>query len=112
MNGKWPVVMLEFNELSPALMERFIREGKLLNFKILHDESQIYITTTAEHPPNLEPWIQWINVHSGMDYAEHGIFHLGDGHKLQETCIWDILSALQFRVWVCGSMNLRYDKPV
>ena len=34
--------------------------------------------------PNLEPWIQWVTVHSGSVYRDHGIYHLGDGHKLED----------------------------
>jgi hypothetical protein len=107
-----PVILLEFNELSPAVMERFIREGKLPNFKTLYDESLVYITAAVERRPYLEPWIQWVNVHTGLNYAEHGIFFLGDGHKLKEKYVWDRLSDAGFRVWVCGSMNVRYDSPI
>jgi len=106
------VLLLEFNELSPALLDRFIEAGELPNFANLRDESDVYITEAAERPPHLEPWIQWITVHSGLDYADHGIFHLGDGHRLKEKAIWDILSDRGFRVWICGSMNVRYDVPL
>ena len=69
MKANSPVIMLEFNELSPTIMERFIREDKLPNFKTLYDESQVYLTVAAEEPPYLEPWIQWVNVHCGLNYA-------------------------------------------
>ena len=42
-----PVLMLEFNELSPELMHRFITEGHLPNFKRLRDESLVYVTDAA-----------------------------------------------------------------
>jgi hypothetical protein len=106
------VILIEFNELSPSLMARFIDEGRLPNFKRLRQESEVYVTDAEERAPFLEPWIQWITVHSGKTYREHGIFNLSDGHRLQEKCLWDVLSDEGFKVWVCGSMNVRYDRPI
>jgi len=106
------VVFLEFNELSPPLMSRFIAEGHLPNFARLRRESEVYTTQAREEPPALEPWIQWVNVHSGLDYAEHGIFNLDEGQKLDRPRIWDVVAAAGHRVLVCGSMNVRYDLPL
>ena len=106
-----PVMMLEFNELSPELMNRFITEGHLPNFKRLRDESHAYVTDAQEAQEVLEPWIQWVTVHTGLSYEEHGVFLLGDGPKCDKLRIWDILSREGFKSWICGSMNLRYEEP-
>ena len=106
------VVVLEFNELSPTLMHDFMKRGELPNFSRLYRESQVYVTDAEEPAPNLEPWIQWVTVHSGQSFDDHGIFHLGDGHKLKTKQVWDILSDSGLRVWICGSMNVRYDAPI
>ncbi len=103
---------MEFNELSPQLMEKFMAAGKLPNFKRLHDESQVAITEADAPAPDLEPWIQWITVHCGVPYAKHQIHHLGDGHKLEAKNLWDILSDNGKSVWVCGSMNINYRSPI
>jgi hypothetical protein len=42
------MILLEFNELSPALMETFIDQGYLPNFKRLRDSSQVFITDAEE----------------------------------------------------------------
>ena len=107
-----PMILLEFNELSPALMDTFIDQGHLPNFKRLRDASQVFTTNAEEVAPNLDPWIQWVTVHSGLSYDEHGIFHLGDGHKLAVRSLWDLIAAEGKTVWVCGSMNIKYDTPV
>jgi hypothetical protein len=107
------VVSLEFNELCPTLIDRFISEGKLPNFQRLRSESHVYITEADEQKfPYLEPWIQWVTIHSGMPYKEHGVFHLGEGPGLKAKCVWDVLSSGNFKVAICGSMNPRYDTPV
>ncbi|MGH9531381.1 MAG: hypothetical protein ACRD2Q_03255 [Terriglobales bacterium] len=112
MKAKQSVIMIEFNELSPSLMFRFLGEGKLPNFQKLYQESQAYLTEADAQPPTLNPWVQWVSVHAGVPYSEHGIRVLGEGHKLRQKCIWDVVSAAGGRVWVCGSMNSHYDVPL
>lgn len=106
------VILLEFNELCPSLMERFMQQGKLPNFQRLYEQSQVYTTDAEEQAPFLEPWIQWVTVHSGLSYREHQIFFLDEGHKLAAPSLWDRLSQAGYRVWICGSMNSRYDTPL
>src|ERR1700691_6522260 len=95
--GEPSVILLEFNELSPRLMDHFMARRKLPNFSRLHREAQVYVTTTEEKPPYLEPWIQWVNVHSGLNYADHKIFRLDEGQKLKVPRVWDILSREGYR---------------
>ncbi len=106
------VVVVEFNELVPELMDRFIKRGLLPTFARMRSESQVYVTTVDERPPYLEPWIQWITVHTGQTYAEHQIFNLGDGHKASAKAIWDVVSEAGQTAWICGSMNVQARSPV
>jgi hypothetical protein len=107
-----PVILLELNELTPTLMFRFMREGRLPNFQRFHDESQVFITDAQEQGVNLNPWIQWVTVHSGLPLAEHGIHRLGDGGRLASPCVGDLVSKARRRVLLCGSMNVRTRGPV
>lgn len=106
------LVMLEFNELCPTLMDRFIDQGYLPNFARLKRESFVYTTEAEEQAPYLEPWIQWVTVHTGLPYSEHGVFDLDDGHKLDEPRVWDLLGQRGDKVWICGSMNASFRKPI
>jgi hypothetical protein len=101
------VILVEFNELCPPLMKRFMDRNILPNFRRFHGESEVYTTEAAEKPPYLEPWIQWITVHSGVGYEDHKIFNLDEGHNLAAPALWDVLSDAGLRTWVCGSMNPR-----
>ena|SRR5262245_24017223 len=112
MKDKRPIILLEFNELTPQLMEQFIVAGHLPNFAQLRDESQAYITDAEEQAPRLEPWIQWITVHCGMRYADHKVFSLGDNADIPYPSLWDIASNHGDTVWVCGSMNANYAPGV
>lgn len=106
-----PAVVLEFNELTPALMQRFMAEGKLPNFSRLHDESLVFTTTAEERPPNLDPWIQWVTIHTGLNYRDHGVRRLNEGHSLSAPRVWDLVSDAGGRVWVCGSMSVGSRRP-
>src|SRR5215468_4576682 len=107
--GQLPVtsklIVLEFNELCPSLMDQFIAEGRLPNFARLKREACVYTTEADEQAPYLEPWIQWVTVHTGLPYAEHGVFDLGDGAKLETPRVWDLVGQSGGKVWICGSMN-------
>jgi hypothetical protein len=101
------VIVLEFNELTPSLLDRFIAEGKLPNFARFRAESQVFTTDAEEQPPYLEPWIQWVTVHTGLSRCDHGVFHLNEGHKVPaKSRTWDAVSEAGRPVWVCGSMNV------
>ncbi len=106
------IIVLEFNELTPVLMDQFIDEGILPQFKRLRDESLVCISEADEAPPFLEPWIQWVTVHTGLPYAEHQVFDLGDGAKLDVPRIWDLLGQRGDKVWICGSMNASFRRPI
>ncbi len=105
------MIVLEFNELTPSLMHRFMSEGKLPHFKRMYEQSDVYTTTASEQPPNLDPWIQWVTVHTGLNLRDHGLRRLNEGHTLRAPRIWDLMSAYGRRVWVCGSMNVGLSHP-
>ena len=42
------MIVLELNELTPSLMQRFMAEGKLPNFSRLYHEAHVYTTTAEE----------------------------------------------------------------
>jgi hypothetical protein len=111
-NSEASVILLEFNELCPSLIHRFIGEGRLPNFKRFYEESHVYTTEAAERAPYVDPWIQWPTVHTGLNFAEHGIERLNEGHKQPAKRIWDLLSERGLRVWVCGSMSVNYKAPL
>jgi hypothetical protein len=106
------VLMLEFNELSPVLMDRFIAEGHLPNFARLRDRSATYITEAGESGDRLNPWVQWVTVHTGATAEEHGIEKLGEASKLTLPTIADAVTAAGGSVWLCGPMNVHPVAPV
>jgi hypothetical protein len=102
------VILIEFNELCPPLLERFISQGLLPNFKQFRDTSTVYVTDSASDEPNLEPWIQWVTVHCGMPFAEHGVFRLGESQRLKSKLVGQCLAEAGIPVGICSSMNTSY----
>jgi hypothetical protein len=104
------LTLIEFNELSPILLMRFMRSGDLPAFKAFYDSSIIYTTDAGETGPHLEPWVQWPTVHSGLPLAEHEVFKLGDGRRrLRHHLVGDLLSDAGIPVGIFASMNLNYE---
>ena len=49
-------------------------------------------TTIAEKTySHLEPWIQWPTVYTGLNYAEHKIFRLGDAVEFSHDQIFEVI---------------------
>lgn len=100
------LILLEFNELCPHLMDRFIDEGALPNFKRLRDASETFITHTNEEV--LEPWIQWVTVHTGVPLSEHGIKDLDEAEKVAHSTFWDRLA--DENVLLMSPMNVKFRR--
>jgi hypothetical protein len=108
-----PVLLLEFNELVPAIMERFMREGDVPNFRRLFESSEVFTTDAGTTDPKfLEPWIQWVTVHTGVDYDEHGILELSEAGEYAGKRIWDVVYDAGLSACLFGSMNIHCSGPV
>ncbi|MDX1540286.1 MAG: hypothetical protein R3349_02670 [Geminicoccaceae bacterium] len=102
------VLQLEFNEICPSLLDDFMGRGLLPNFKRFYDSSMVFTTDADAEHPNLEPWIQWVTLHSGLPFEMHGIRHLGEGRDQPKKALAELLSDHGIRVGVFGSMNMNY----
>ena len=101
------LILLEWNELCPPLLARWMADGVLPNFKKFFDDSQIFTTVADAGPPALEPWIQWYSMHVGLPYHEHQVFRLTEGPRAGHTDIWEALRAGGLTTMSCSSMNNR-----
>ncbi|SFC96760.1 hypothetical protein SAMN05660831_00270 [Thiohalospira halophila DSM 15071] len=71
-------IFLELNEINFDYVEHYIQQGRLPGFKALMEEHGVIETEAEQRYEELEPWIQWVTVHSGRAYRDHEIFRLGD----------------------------------
>lgn len=101
------LLLLEFNELCPVLLQKWMATGKLPNFRAFYEQSHTYITLADAEPPALEPWIQWYSIHTGLDFGQHGVFRLTDGARAAHADIWTVLQDAGFKTANFSSMNSR-----
>lgn len=100
------LMIIELNEFSAELFERAAHELKLPNINKL---LQLRKTTTKtddriEHR-GLDPWVQWVSIHTGVPSSMHKIKHLGDVPSLEFKQIWEALSDKGISSGVWGAMN-------
>jgi len=69
------VLLLEFNEISWDVIDRLTRERGprfLPNLNHIRKHGTWGSPTALEHPPNLDPWITWVTLHTGVPQDVHG----------------------------------------
>lgn len=101
-HSKRRLILLELNELCPQLLDTFIAQGHLPNFERLRGVSRKFITHTTEEL--LEPWVQWVTVHTGVPLSEHGIIDLDQADNLRHSAFWETLDP----VLLLSPMNVKF----
>ena len=104
-----PLIFLELNEISIDFVKKYISSGELPNFKKLLSKKKLFKTRSEEKYHLLEPWIQWVTVHTGLDFKDHKIFRLGDGINHEEN-IWNKLNKIGINSILISPMNSKNPK--
>lgn len=71
-------ILLGLNELNFDYIKFYIIKGLLPNFKKIFDIQPPIETVSEKEYKLLEPWVQWVTIHTGKSYDEHKVFRLGD----------------------------------
>ena len=72
------LILIELNEINFDVVNYYLnREENLPGFQQMIAKG-INVTESEQEYKNLEPWIQWPSVHTGLNYNEHSVFRLGD----------------------------------
>lgn len=101
------LVFLQFNELNFEYVHEYVRAGRLPGFARLFADHG-YVRTTSESLHELaNPWIQWPTVHTGRDYADHGVFRLGDIVQSPFPHIYEVLESNGVSVGAISPFNAR-----
>lgn len=102
------LLLLELNEVNFESVEAYVRRGALPNFGALFHEHGYVRTRSEEKYEELEPWIQWVTAHTGMSFAEHEVFRLGDIVKRDLPQIWELLEEQGLKVGAISPMNAKH----
>ncbi len=91
MTKEQKLIFWELNEINFDYVNFYIGEGKLPNWKKLIEDHGLFTTLAEENYNDLEPWIQWPTIRTGLTFEEHGVFRLGDIERSGLRQHWEIL---------------------
>ncbi len=98
--------LLEINEFNPELMRQAASKLDCKNLqRILSFPHSRTITSDLRERFGLDPWVQWVSIHTGKTSSEHGVSHLGDVPSLKFPQVWEQLDSAGYRCGVWGAMN-------
>jgi hypothetical protein len=100
------LILLELNEINFDFVEKYLAEdsARYPSLKKLLTGARIR-TSCEQQYEELEPWIQWVSVHTNKTYAEHGIFRLGDIVGSGVPQIFEQLEQAGYKVGAISAMN-------
>lgn len=106
--GTRKVVLLGLNEINFEYVEKYILKGYLPNFKKLIENHGYKQTSSENEYKLLEPWIQWVTIHTGKTFAEHQVFRLGDiVYREDLKQLWEIAEEKGLSVAAVSPFNAK-----
>jgi len=99
------LILVELNEINFDIVKAYIDNGeKLLGFSAIIGP-QLINTFAEENYDEIEPWIQWPSIHTGLNYHEHKIFRLGDIVKSSKKQFFEKVEHAGYTVGAISPMN-------
>ena len=100
------LTLFELNEYNVGLLRQGASVFNLSNLKkiLALNELETRMDDTYESD-YLEPWSQWVSVHTGSPSQQHKIKHLGDVPSLGRKQLWEELSEKGITSGIWGAMN-------
>jgi hypothetical protein len=100
------LLLLELNEFNRELLARAADELSLRNLgRLLAMRETVTESPDPLESGRLEPWVQWVSVHTGRLATEHGLRHLGEVPDLDLPQLWERLAEHSVTSGVWGAMN-------
>ena len=98
--------LFELNEFNFDFLKKY---SKLYNLKFLKKllklEYKKLKCDSVKEMQGLDPWTQWVNIHTGKTAKNHKLFQIGESQKLKYPQIWDSLSKKKISSGIWGAMN-------
>jgi hypothetical protein len=110
------VLLLELNEINWGVIGKLVAdhgEQYLPNFKRLREQGATGVQSAVERSPNLDPWITWVTLHTGVPPAVHGAQVLEqESETISAKRTWHYAADAGCSVGVFGSISAYPPKPV
>jgi len=110
-NKKKNLVIFEINECD----FKFILKGaKKFNYPLIsnffkYKKKTLTYTNDKVEGYNLDPWVQWVSVHTGLNSSKHKVFRIGEKLNLKCNQLWDLIKnkKIKFTLWGLFNSNVR-----
>ena len=103
---KEKILLIELNEFNLDLLNVAVKELGLKNIrKILNFRHSKTLSDDNEEGQGLDPWVQWVSIHTGKPSNIHNVFRIGDIPKLELPQLWETLSENGISTGLWGTMN-------
>ena len=100
------LTLVALNEFSVEFLSFAEANAKFPNIqKLLSSKYSETWTEDAVERHDLDPWVQWVSIHTGIDSSCHGIRHLGDVPNLAIKQLWETMSLHGYSSGIWGAMN-------
>jgi len=110
------LLQVELNEFDPQFLRHQAEKLNLKNtLKFLDFTHSETMTDDKIEHQGLDPWVQWVNVHTGVPSDIHGIKRLGDTRGQKTSQIWEALAkgGKRWAVFTKKFMHfIRYYAPI
>ena len=88
-------------------IKHYVDDRLLPNFSKILSDSKLVETYSEKKYHELEPWIQWVTVHTGKKFADHNIFRLGDFRNSNLKQIWEKFEDKKLKCLAVSPMNAK-----
>jgi len=100
------LILVELNELNFDLIKLYSKNEK---FNFFNKDFFLNISNSSSENKyeKIEPWIQWVSVHTGLTADEHKVFRLGEVEKSNTEQIFEKVEKKGFKVGAICPMNVK-----
>ena len=103
---KRKLLIIELNEFNTELLKNAAKKFRLINIrKILNMSREVTFSEEVKEHHGLDPWVQWVSIHTGVSFRTHKIKHLGQVNNLTYPQIWETLSKYKIKSGIWGALN-------
>ena len=100
------LIFIQLNEINFDILKKYSSKFKFKFFTPL-----FFYKLTKTHSEKdydlLEPWIQWVSIHTGTSAQEHGVFRLGDIKNFSQEQIFEKIEKKGKVVCAISPMNAK-----
>ena len=104
MTNNKKLIFIQLNEINFDILKKYSSKHKFKFFTPLFFD-KLTKTHSEEDYDLLEPWIQWVSIHTGASAKEHGVFRLGDIKNFSHEQIFEKIEKKGKVVGAISPMN-------